>query len=381
MQRPTQLPAKTLEILKLARHDREAARAAMRGLSTEAQVALVIETPVARRSELLELAPDAALIVPALPEAELVFTLKAIGLGDAGWLLEHATPEQLRVCIDLDAWNGLTFDRNALHQWLTAIGEAEDAQVRTFQELDTELIVLFIRDLAEVYLQPDREWSPPDGAMTVDGQFWLVPIGDADDLETLMGALRLLFERDYWLYFRILQGAIHELDSDCEEFALRWRTGRLADLGFPTWDEAIAIYSWLSPERWCDVQPDAKALDATDFVLPAELPPPMLDAGSEHAVFRAATELSPDERRVFFQRFVTLANQIAIADRLPLGDVESIPRAIEKAATVTSQALAHIARERNLSSVDVLRRVELRRLFAVGASLDPSVRPPVASEA
>jgi hypothetical protein len=66
---------------------------------------------------------------------------------------------------------------------------------------------------------------------------------------------------------------------------------------------------------------------------------------------------------------------------MPLADVESIPHAIEKAAQVTSRALVHISRERDLSPVDALRRVELRRLFAVGASLDPSVRPPVASEA
>ena len=317
----------------------------------------MLETPVARRGELLDLVPDAALIVPALPEAELVFTLKAIGLGDAGWLLEHATAEQLRACIDLDAWNGLTPDRRALHEWLTAIGEAEDTHLRAFQELDTELIVLLIREHAEVHLQPDREWIPPDGGMTIDGQFWLVPISDSDDLEQLMEGLRLLFQRDYWLYFRLMQGAIHELDSDCEEFALRWRTGRLADLGFPDWNESIAIYAWVSPEHLCDVPADAKALDAGDLVLPIELPPPMLDAGSEHAVFRAAAKLSPDERRVFFQRFVTLANQIAVADRLPLGDVESIPHAIEKAAGVTSRALEHVASERDLSPVDVLRHV------------------------
>ncbi len=380
MKRPSQLPARTRDVFSLARHDREAARAALRALSTEAQVDLVIETPIARRGELLDLVPDVARVVPALPEAELVFTLKAIGLGDAGWLIEHATPEQLRACIDLDAWRGLTPDRRALHAWLTAIGDSEDAQIRAFQELDPELLVLFLREQAEVHLQPDREWSPPDGAMTVDGQFWLVPIGDSDDLERLMEGLRLLFERDYWLYFRLLQGAIHELDSDCEEFALRWRTGRLADLGFPDWNESIAIYARIDGDRLFDVPAAARALEIGNLAIPIDLPPPVLDADSAHLVFRTAAELSPDERRVFFHRFVTLANQIAVADRLPLGDAESIPRAIEKAARVISLGLERIARERALAPIDLLRRVELKRLFAVGASLDPSVRPPVASE-
>jgi hypothetical protein len=38
--------------------------------------------------------------------------------------------------------------------------------------------------------------------------------------------LRTLFEEDYWTYFRLMQGALWELASDTEEWALRWRSGR-----------------------------------------------------------------------------------------------------------------------------------------------------------
>jgi pimeloyl-ACP methyl ester carboxylesterase len=45
------------------------------------------------------------------------------------------------------------------------------------------------------------------------------------------------------------------------------------------------------------------------------------------SLLRAAAELDDEARRRVFYAFLALANQVAVADQLPLGDVESIPRA------------------------------------------------------
>jgi hypothetical protein len=382
MPRPTELPPVASRVLALARRDRSAAKAALAALDVDAQAALVCDTPLARRAELLELLPAPERVVPALAEAELCFTAKAIGLADAGWLLELASFDQLQTCLDLDAWRGLAPDRDRLEAWLAAIAEAgDDKLVETVQGLDLELVVLWIRDLATVHMKSNGDdWQAPSGAMTLEGQFFLVPTRDDDALELVMRSLRAIFERDYWLYFRIVQGAIAEQEADCEELALRWRTARLADLGFPSWEESMRIYGRLRPEQLDEVPKEATALALGLGLRPAEMTSLPVPIDSRHAVFRAAGELGPDERRSFFHRFVTLANQVAVADRLPLGDAESIPSAIEKAATLTSRALVHVASARRLSPVEVLRRLPLERLFRVGASLDPSARPQLASE-
>lgn len=383
MPRPTELPPEASRVLALARRDRGAAKDALAALDVDAQVSLVCETPLARRAELLELLPAPELVIPALPEAELCFTAKALGLADAGWLIEHATFDQLQTAVDLDAWRGLTPDRGQLAAWLEAIGEAgDDKLVETIQGLDLELVVLWLRDLATVHMKAnDDDWQPPSGGMTLEGQFFLVAKRGDEDLELAMRTLRAIFEREYWLYFRIVQGAIAEQDDECEEYALRWRTARLADFGFPSWDESMRIYGRVRPEQLADVPAEATALEVGAGHLPAETATLPVAVDTRHALFRAAAELDADERRVFFHRFVTLANQVAVADRLPLGDAESIPSAIEKAAVVASRALEHVARERGLSAVEVLRRLPLERLFRVGASLDPSARPQLASEA
>src|SRR5262245_62524185 len=105
------------DVLELARRDREAAAAAVAALPVEEQLALVCDAPVARRRELLDLLPEPELVVPLVPEAELVFTLKAIGPGEAAWILEVATPEQVTACLDLDAWRGTELDRALLDGW------------------------------------------------------------------------------------------------------------------------------------------------------------------------------------------------------------------------------------------------------------------------
>ncbi len=77
----------------------------------------------------------------------------------------------------------------------------------------------------------------------------------------------------------------------------------------------------------------------------------------------------------------TEANRVAVADGLPLGDAESVPTALEKAAALTSLGLEDLARRDGTDPVTILRRAPLDRLFRIGVSLDPDARPPVASPA
>ena len=87
------------DIFALARQNKKSAEAALGKLSLAEQVALICEAPLSRRAELLELAPLPEAIIPELPEAELVFIVKAVGLADATWILEYATPEQFVACV------------------------------------------------------------------------------------------------------------------------------------------------------------------------------------------------------------------------------------------------------------------------------------------
>jgi hypothetical protein len=377
------IPPTARRVLDQARSDRAGAVRSLEELSLEAQVALVCETPLGRRAELLALLPHPEHVVPLIPEAELCFTARAMGVGDSSWLLELATPEQLVACLDLDAWRGEDPDSESLGAWMGALAETEPAaQLRHLRAIDPELIVRFLRERALVSLKPsgDDDWQPPEGGQTLDAQFYLVARLEGDDLADLISLLHTLFQQDYWLYFRLLQGAIWELPTENEEWARRWRVGRLEDLGFPAWDEAMEIYGHLAPAALAQLPEGESALDVDAWRLPVWMPGLPAEAESGMALFRAIAELDDDERRACFYALVALANRVAVADGLPLGDAESTPTAIAKAARFASLGLEFVATQRRLSTAETLRRASLTRLFRVGANLEPDAARPEAAQ-
>jgi hypothetical protein len=238
--------------------------------------------------------------------------------------------------------------------------------------------VLLLKSRLFVEQKPasDEDWQPPEGTQTLEGQFYFRALGDKDDLADIVVLLRTLFEEEYWTYFRLMQGVVWELESDTTEWALRWRSGRLEDLGFPPWDEAMPIYRFLSPEERVALPEKDREFAVESWALPVWLPQLPDAPDARRRVFRAIAELDPEERRSCFYEFVAMANKIAVADQLPLSDAESTPQAIEKAARFMSDGIEHVAREHGLSDPAVLRRVSLERLFTIGANLDPLAARP-----
>jgi len=377
MPAPIVLPAETRRLLNLARSDRDAAREQVDALPVDRQVGLVCEAPMARRRELLDLVSNPEALIPKLPEAELCYTVKAIGIADAGWIVEHATTEQLVACVDLDAWNDLAPDASQLGEWIRSAAEAgEETLLRLAHALDMELLTLWLAERIEVSLKTsDDDWEPPAGATTLDGQFYQRARHEKDDLTEVRALLDALFRNDYWHYFRLLQAVQWELESDTQEWALRWRTGRLQDLGFPTWDESMSIYG-VVPARLLNQLPEpGPDFQMGEWPLPVWIPRLQLSPESGHAIFLAFAELDDHERRGRLYSFLAVANQLAVADRLALGDAESIPAALEKTARVTSAGLEHLARAHGVSGADVVRRTSLEQLFRVGWTLSGE-KPP-----
>jgi len=372
-------PAVSRRLRELVRTDRAAAGKQLSALPVDTQVELVCSTPVDGRAALLSLLDRPEPVIAALPEAELCFTVKAVGLHDAGWILDHARPEQVVAALDLDAWSGYELDLATLSDWIEAIATTDrPAMLRSLEALDPELVVLFLKSRVHVIQKPtdDEGFDPPPGSQTLEGQFHLVARSEGDDLAPIVTMLRALFDEDYWTYFRLMQGVIWELESDASEWALRWRSGRLEDLGFPSWEDSMRIYRFIPPAERAKLEAGAHPLDVSAWSLPVWLPNLPVGSDARHRIFRAVAELSDDERRACFYALTALANRIAVADRLPLSEVESTPRALEKAAHFTSEGLAHLAESSGLPDTEVLRRVSLERLFSVGANLDPaSARP------
>ncbi|MBW2423692.1 MAG: hypothetical protein JRG86_05555 [Deltaproteobacteria bacterium] len=386
MELPRTFVPEARRLLKLARSDRGEAARRLAALPAEEQAIVVCEAPLSIRRPLIDLLEEPEAVIPLIPEAELCYTCRSVGLEDAGWLLPLATDEQLVACIDLDAWQGLSLEPTRLDAWMTALAATdEETLLRAARAMDPELLTLFLRNHVDVHLQPspqeDPDWMPPEGAQTLEGQFYFVARNPRDDLASVLALLHALFRGDYWLYFRMIQSVREELTTEVEEWALRWRSGRLEDLGFPSWDSAMRIYGYLRPDRRAEIPESDDALDLEAWALPVwitDLPGMRSD---ERALFRAARELDADERSGLFYGLIALSNRVAVADRLELGDAESLPGAIDKATRLASEGLEFVAEHNGISLSEALRRVPVERLFRVGVQLDPesALPPPRAS--
>jgi hypothetical protein len=374
---PREFVPQARRLLQLARSDRLAAEKQLATLTPEQQAAVVCEAPLAMRRRMLDLLSDPESVVPLIPEAELCYTCRAIGLEDANWLLPMATAEQVVACFDLDAWSGLTVDTARLDSWLAALADTDsETLLRAAQALDPELLAIFLRNHVDVYLKPspqdDPDWSPPDSSQTLEGQFYFVAKDSKDDLTSVLGLLHALFSGDYWLYFRAIQAVHEESATENEEWALRWRTGRLEDLGFPAWDRAMRIYGFVRPDRRADLSDKTDVLDLNNPSLPIQVSDLPGSHSEERSIFRAIRELEAEERSALLSSLIRLANSVAVADRMELGDADSLPRAIDKATRFASDGLDFVSEKNAVSLEEALRRTPLDRLFRVGVNLNPA---------
>ena len=205
---------------------------------------------LSRRGERLLAATDLADEVATLDPLEAFHVVKDIGLDRALPILLELSHEQLQAGIDLDCWNRYDFAANSLDEWLTAFAVAgPETLAKTFLSLDYVVQLLFLAQTVTVY-DPDTDQVPQENkenvtsrAMTPDG-FYLLELKTELALKvhpfTLLDAL---YQYDPTATHRLLSEIRVDLPTQIEEEALRFRSGRIEDLGFATPDEATILFS------------------------------------------------------------------------------------------------------------------------------------------
>jgi uncharacterized protein DUF6178 len=353
-----------------------------------------------RRADALLAERDLESAVRALPGDELYYVLHELGHESAGPILAAATAEQLQVVLDFAVWQRDRIVPDALAEWLEAMAHASPERIgRWLAGLDTELVALVVRRGASVYdLSQGGPPEEPEGTFfpTPDNLFVLDVVGirgddggaqsegnEDDRVAVIIRLIDSLYRSDKDLARRLLVAASSELDSELEETAYRWQRGRMADLGFADYYEALEVYRELdlgSIRIGDGQQPHLRSsVDAAETAgaalrVPTTLAQRLTDLGGSPFA-RAAQKLSAggeiDELRF---ALVALTNRVLAADRIAPGDDDAVATTLGRLAATLDLAIERVAPGDDERAAAALRSIPLVRLFRAGVTMIGKVR-------
>ncbi|MFN7133055.1 MAG: DUF6178 family protein, partial [Myxococcales bacterium] len=330
----------------------------------ELKAALASARNAREKLDLLLSSPKAAQLVPTLPAEEIYFTIKEIGLSDAQELVQLAGPTQFRAFLDLDAWKRAQLDQTTALFWLRAArGDDDDERYRRkLAALDVEIVELLLKNTLKIHdLQEDED---PE----LEGNFYRSPenryivefLVEGADYVGIRALLDDLYMEDPFKAARMLEAVRWELASELEETAFRWRSARMADLGFPELGEALSYFSYVDPDA------PLPSLGGTPRI-PEGFFLTRLEPG--RLFFDRAVALIEDEDRDIVERqLVTVMNAVMVVEGVDPGELEDVQKAITAARDTLSLGLEHAARGDAATGARLLVDAPLKRVFQVGVS-------------
>jgi hypothetical protein len=325
-------------------------------------------------------------MVRQLPSVLLHRMISTIGRADAGDLLTMASPQQVREVLDLELWRGDRLDLTEAVDWLYFLTTLPDqVRVRDIKALDVELIGLVLRRNLRIYLADEEEIIPdePEGTLykTPDGWFVLeVLADDRTTVERLIEVVEKLYEDDPDETRRLLQNLMWELPNELEEYAYRWRNGRLQDMGFADPHDALLIYAYLSPSAVSAAERSAdRPLAADPEPIPSTAELQLITPELASFLTRVLRTIDqPAERRRITLALLTVSNRALAADRVILSDEEAARESIEALHYRLSVGLEHLSQGDMKQAQQILQNVALIRIARVGHSLALDLRRRIA---
>lgn len=304
-------------------------------------------------------------LVRALPADELYLTIRDVGLGDAAVLVQLASADQFKVFLDLAAWTRDGFDPKKILPWLRAAraGAHLDPKAAARWErkratLDREVLLLALGATLRIHdleQDPDPEFASDHFMRTPEGKYVVEFLVDGTEYLAVKGLLDDLYAEDPFLATRLLSSLCWDLPSELEEAALRWRTGRLADLGIPGVEEAL---SWFARPPRTAAHHAAPPARPPGFFLATLARGSLLD--------RAVALLAPEDRDAVEGQIVAAANAVVVADGIDPADGDAVRVAFEAARGYLDLGLDALSGGDDAKAADALAGTPVKRVFQEG---------------
>lgn len=327
------------------------------------------------REELVRIVANPGEIVRKIAPEEMYLTIKEAGEQNAPALISLTTGRQLLYVLDLELWKKDMFNAEAAARWLEILAELGEEKVLQFvQVADPELVLSAIKPFVKVSLRnPDQDLLEQQDTLpqfTLDDTFF-VEFKTPYLEETLKSLLDLIFRWNSHFYFGLMEHLSSDSNLEDEEMALKWRKARLADKGFPEFDEALQIYTYLRRDSLSG--PLAEPLE-DEVHLSGEprttLAYPLKVIRQESLFKQCLDEISnPGERDRVAEQLAHTANKVIIADGRDPGSREDLYGSLRKVGGYINIALEDMCGANVVEATGIVRSNHMEFLFRRGFSL------------
>jgi hypothetical protein len=337
----------------------------------------------ARRAQELFDSPDPEAAIRALPPDEFYYVIHELGFPEAMEVLVHGTADQVQTVLDFSVWDRDRVTMEKADEWLAALVEAPPETLGQWaQGIDVELLALLLRKRTHIYdLSLEEAPDNPEGVLwdSPDRLFTLEFIGEEDQVRVTQHLADSLYRYSPVMMRRLLVGMRAEDDAELEETAYRWRSGRMADLGFVDFYEALVAYQELDPAsvRIGDnpppsLLPRGETLDTIHLRLPLVVAE-RLSGKTPFARAVGGLETREEAAELHFA-LVALCNRVLAANKLDPSDEEAIRAALERLSATLDIAVEFLSRGDRDRETAAVRTVPLLQLHRLGVSLIGKLR-------
>jgi hypothetical protein len=308
---------------------------AFEGLPLKRRVEIFRDLTPEAREELVQSMSRPGEIVRRCSEEEIYFTIKALGVDRAPGLVALTTGRQLIHLLDMDLWKRGILDPESASRWIQMLARiGREKILHMIQVVDPELVLSALQNLISVAARdPDvdrLEESDQVPEFTLDDTYYIEFAGSLHE-EPIKIFLGSVFEYDPEYYFSLMQELVSTSKLESEDIALRFRNARLADKGFPDFDEAMEIYRY--------VKKDSLSMDQRGFAPrdeETEAPQTLLvypfKALKDDSLLKQTLDRidDPDEVHSLALQLAHLGNKVMVADAKDPGSLEELQKSLEK---------------------------------------------------
>jgi len=338
-------------------------------LSVEDQIRCAMQLRGSMMQDFINLSPNAQAVIRGLPPEEMYQMIKETGLGESLPMLAMMSQNQLQYSFDLEWWRRDRFVPECALEWIEFLDKCEDSSILEWlQNEDFDQKVVLFQSLIKVY-KDDEMTNSYEGVegmphLSLDGVYDIY--FKTEEYEALKRLLTLLRYADQALYQSFLEAVIWYPVTQTVEKAYQWRLTRTTERGIPDFEEAMGVYSQLSPDALKLPVPELE-----DFAYPGEFniaPVYPLSLTSSVPFFKDIILRLDSPRRLntICWELVYLANKTMVADQMEPFNLEMRKDSLKKVLGYINIGLELGASGDLEKGGKIIGRSRIQPLFQVG---------------